>query len=241
MATTQQGTEQASGRGAERARFVGAHHQLQSLVEWLARMQASFDPERPIRLGWDGRRRIIETGPLGGALTVTLHLPDLVLQFLEDGRAVNHPFEAEDHTPAHVEAWLLVEMLHRGVDRSRFSKALPYDVSRLMSGDSEEFSPVDHASELDAVTTLLRDASELLLEAGGLGAVARLRTDDFGLEVERVGQDIIGFTPCAGPVAEPFFYVRRQGLADMILAVSRFDLLKDVAQIMDFLGKPRVT
>lgn len=80
-----------------------------------------------------------------------LILPELILTFTEHGVPVRHDFELEGHTQAHVEAWILVELLHRDVDRTRFSKALPYDVSALMTGDAIEFSPEAYTAELEAL------------------------------------------------------------------------------------------
>jgi hypothetical protein len=40
-------------------------------------------------------------------LTVELRIPELALQFKEDGRAVPHVIKLDDRTPAEVEAWVL--------------------------------------------------------------------------------------------------------------------------------------
>ena len=55
-----------------------------------------------------------------------MRLPTLEMQFHEHGKPVPHILDPEEHSPAEVEAWMLVELLHRGVDREKFSKTLPY-------------------------------------------------------------------------------------------------------------------
>ena len=44
------------------------------------------------------------------------------MQFREHGKPMPHILDPEEHSPAEVEAWLLVELLHRGVDHTKFSK-----------------------------------------------------------------------------------------------------------------------
>ena len=228
-------------------RFAKASHQLHSLIQWLARMQRSFGPEstveEPIRLYWRESRKAIETLPLGANLSLELRLPAMVLQFCEDGEAVNHPFEAEDHSPAHVEAWLLVEMLHRGIDRSRFSKALPYDVSNLMSGDSAEFAPEALMPELETLTAYLVEAAGLLTQAAGTrtpNSTIPLRPDDLSLESVRNGRDVIGFRVSAGTHTEPFFYLRSNGegsaMHEATLPISRIEGTSSATNIMQFLA-----
>ena len=114
-------------------------------VQWLARVANSFLPRAPdhrhILLRWDAGRRTIGTREFEGGLSLELRLPDLHMQFAEHGKPVPHIMDIEDHTPAEVEAWILVELLHRDVDRSRFSKDLPYAMPGLLTGDSTDYSP----------------------------------------------------------------------------------------------------
>ena len=79
----------------------------------------------------------------------------LHMQFLEHGRPAPHVLDMDDRSPAHVEGWILVELLHRGVDRERFSKALPFEVQNAMWGDHEKFSTADYEAEIAALSQWL--------------------------------------------------------------------------------------
>src|SRR3984893_5342685 len=87
----------------------------------------------------DSQRQALVTQEFLPQLTVELRIPELALQFKEDGRAVPHVIKLDDRTPAEVEAWVLVELLHRGIDYDRFSKSLPYKVPDLMMGDAVRY------------------------------------------------------------------------------------------------------
>ncbi len=201
-------------------RFGQARRQLHSLVQWLARMERSYGSAESagsgITLRWSDTRKAIITSQLGQGLRLELRLPEMVLQFLEDDEAANHPLHTEEHSPAHVEAWLLIELLHRGIERKKFSKALPYDVSGLMSGDSEEFSPEAYQQELEALTDwLARAAEELGLATGNPvgeedGGIV-LRPEDLSLEAASSSNRILGFKASGAKLGEPFFYVRTTG------------------------------
>ena len=91
-----------------------------------------------------------------------LKLPELTLQFLEDGKPVKHALHMEGRSPAQVEAWVLVELLHRGVDRDRFSKDLPYEIPHAMVGDGVEYSPEFREVELKRVLEWFSAAAELM-------------------------------------------------------------------------------
>jgi hypothetical protein len=91
-----------------------------------------------------------------------MRLANLEMQFLEHGRPVPHIFDPEEHSPAKAEAWLLVELLHRGIDRAKFSKKLPYAVSNLMSGDAEDYSPMTCQNGLAELAVWFRNAASVL-------------------------------------------------------------------------------
>ncbi|WP_336492565.1 hypothetical protein, partial [Methylobacterium nigriterrae] len=150
-------------------RLDEARHQLHSVVQWLARIERSYGSQgngAMPTLEWNDARNAITTHPLGRDLELELRLPELVLQFREGGEAVSHPLHVEEHSPAHVEAWLLVELFHRGIDRERFSKALPYDVSGLMAGDAVEFSPEAYEKELGVLTAWFSNAASVIVRTG---------------------------------------------------------------------------
>lgn len=143
-----------------------ARTQAQNAAHWLARVANSYrDPEpqqRHLWLGFDIGRKALVTKTFADDVSVELRLPTLEMQFREGGRPVPHTLAVEGHSPAKVEAWMLVELLHRGIDRDRFSKSLPYTPSNMMTGDNVEYSPEACARELDALTAWLDHASEVL-------------------------------------------------------------------------------
>ncbi len=138
------------------ARMASARRQFYSVALWLARLSQSYIPSDPnrqnLRLRWLSEKRSLSTQPFCDHLTLELKLPDLHLQFMEHGRPVPHVLDAEDRTPAATEAWILVELLHRGIDRKGFSKALPFEIADLMSDDSESYAPHSYEPELGDMT-----------------------------------------------------------------------------------------
>lgn len=150
------------------ARIADVRRQLRSAVLWPARIAASYaqdaiDRGAPL-LTWDQSRQAVTTPAFGPGLQLELRLPDLHMQFLDHGRPVPHVLDLDDRSPAHVEAWLLVELLHRDIDRERFSKKLPFDIQDAMSGDDEKFATIDYPAELAALTDWLVMASGVLGE-----------------------------------------------------------------------------
>lgn len=196
-------------------KFNEAQHQVHSLLQWVARVENSYGPntgtKEPIRLRWCDERRAIRTHGLVGGLELELRVAEMALQFLENGKPSDHAFLAEEHSPAHAEAWLLIELLHRGVDRARFTKTLPYDASQLLSGDGQEFSPEQYADELVLLAEWMSRAARALWSAeegrqGGEGEIL-VRPEDLSLEVER-SDHVVGFKPVGSVLNEPYFYVR---------------------------------
>ncbi|ACL62494.1 hypothetical protein [Methylobacterium nodulans] len=216
-------------------RLEEARHQVHSLVQWLARIERSYGSQgngAMPTLEWHNARNAITTHPLGRDLDLELRLPELVLQFREGGEAVSHPLHVEEHSPAHVEAWLLVELLHRGMDRERFSKALPYDVSGLMSGDAVEFSPEAYENELRVLTAWFSNAASVIARTIDKSQpeqkqTVTVRPDDLSLEAGASGDRILGFRTGRAELPEPFFYIRRgqggsaAGAGESVLPVSQ--------------------
>lgn len=143
-----------------------ARRQAHNGIHWLARFANSLrSPEsgnKHIELTWDQESGAFVTKPFDNDYRVELRLPDLAMQFREGSKLVPHVLRFEDRTPAHVEAWALVELLHRGIERDRFSKNLPYTPENLMSGDNEEFAPESYQSELEVLNSWYRNAGEIL-------------------------------------------------------------------------------
>jgi hypothetical protein len=145
------------------SRMVEARRQAHNAVHWLARFASSYiDPEpniRHVELLWNDGHASIQTKTFGDGLSVELRVADLELQFCEGGKPVPHVLSFEERTPAHVEAWVLVELLHRGMDRDRFSKELPYPGRDLMLGDSEDHEVEAYRDELASMNGWLRNGA----------------------------------------------------------------------------------
>ncbi len=143
-----------------------ARTQTQNAVHWMARLANSYitpEPEhRHVWMRYDAARNAIVTRPFAGGVSIELRLPSLELQFRENDLPVPHTLHVEGHSPAKVEAWVLVELLHRGIDRAQFSKSLPYQALNLMSGDHIEFSPDACARELGELSRWLGNAEAVL-------------------------------------------------------------------------------
>jgi hypothetical protein len=126
-------------------RLGEARRQAHNAAQWLVRLARSYIAPQPhaqhTLLQWDSQRQALVTQEFLPQLTVELRIAELALRFTEDGRAVPHVIKLDDRTPAEVEAWVLVELLHRGIDYDRFSKSLPYKVPDLMTGTLSATSP----------------------------------------------------------------------------------------------------
>jgi hypothetical protein len=212
------GVEPSPAGVRDSARMAEARQQLVSVAQWLARVERSFAaraPGRELSLRWRGDRNAIATHDLGDDVGLELRIDGLVMQFTEAGRPSDHEIDVEERSPAHVEAWILIELLHRGLDRDRFSKDLPYDTSALLSGDGVEFSPCEDEAELRALADLFRAAVSAIgraaSDAGGEPAL-RISPRDLGVEAVAGGRTI-GFSLGDAAIAEPFFYVRGDGAA----------------------------
>jgi hypothetical protein len=158
-----------TGDGEELER---ARNEALNLVQWLARIAHSCvtggAPEHHTDLDFDAAGASFTTQPFAGDTALQMRLPDLQLQFLAGGKPVPHIFDPDGRSPAEVEAWILVELLHRGIDREKFSKQLPYAIAGLMTGDA-----VDHETQacregLTQLTAWFGNAATVL------GAVARV-------------------------------------------------------------------
>ena len=122
-----------------------ARRQAHNTAQWLVRLAHTYMAPvvecRHTLLRWDLRAQALVTQNFLPNLALELRLTDLALQFREHDRPSPHVLDVDDRTPAEVEAWLLVELLHRHLDRDRFSKDLPYEFPDLMTGDAVSYSP----------------------------------------------------------------------------------------------------
>lgn len=204
-----------------------ARHQAHNAVQWLARIARSYvepaDNDNHMALDWlDGDNALV-TREIAPGLVLELRLPELVLQFKEEGERVTHQLALEERSPAKVEAWLLVELLHRDVDRERLSKDLPYTIAGLMTGDAVDHS---HQANEDA----LKELSNWYANAAF--AIGRICEENASLEPgpspvrcwphhfdiaslialekgtsETARSIAVGLSPGDGHYGEPYFYV----------------------------------
>jgi hypothetical protein len=154
-------------RDVDAPNFCEARDQAQNVAQWLARMAQSFavsDGHSPAcELFWASDTRTIRTPEIAPATVLELRLPELTLQFSEGGVLVPHRLEVEEKSSTEIEAWLRVEMLHRGFDREKFSTELPYHWPKLMSGDEKKYCPESLETELRLLTEWFQNASTILL------------------------------------------------------------------------------
>ena len=151
--------------------------------------------------------------PFDDDLALELRLASLEMQFREHGKPMPHILDPEEHSPAEVEAWLLVELLHRGVDHTKFSKALPYTIPGLMTGDSEDYSPRSCRQGLAQLAAWLQNAADVLDATMRVAGVDHVRIACLPQTLSLVGlsgagskRTDFGFSPGTEQNPEPFFY-----------------------------------
>jgi hypothetical protein len=188
-----------------------------NLVQWLARIATSYvtegPPERRTELEFRVSGATLLTKPFDKNLALEIRLPSLEMQFSENGNPVPHILDPEEHSPAEIEAWLLVELLHHGIDREKFSKELPYAVPGLISGDAEDHSPQLCRRGLAQLTAWFQSAAAVLRAANRAGDAADIRIvclpQTLNLKCVSgpgVAQADFGFSPGDMQNPEPFFY-----------------------------------
>ena len=202
-----------------------ARRQAHNAVHWLVRLANSYtepgDVSGQAPLVWDASDNVIMTKPFLDKYSVELRVGPLEMQFREGGKPVPHTLDFEERTPAHVEAWVLVELLHRGIDRSRFSKSLPYAPKDLMTGDSEEHEAEAYKDELAVLDGSFRAATAVLKELRGLSdiGIAADAAISCWPETFQIGHEIalppgsgasvlrVGIAPGDGVRPDPYFFV----------------------------------
>jgi hypothetical protein len=194
-----------------------ARTQAINLVQWLARIANSYvtegPPERRTELEFRASAAALFTKPFDKSLALEMRLPSLEMQFIDNGNPVPHILDPEEHTPAEIEAWILVELLHRGVDRDKFFKKLPYTIPGLMSGDAEDHSPQSCQQGLTQLIAWFQNAAAVLSAASRDAGAADVRIvclpQTLNLKcISGAGmiQADIGFSPGDMQNPEPFFY-----------------------------------
>ena len=182
-----------------------------NIAQWLARIANSYvpagAPEARTALEFHSTEPAFVTKSFDNGWTLEMRLPALTMQFRENGRPMPHVFDPEEHSPAETEAWLLVELLHRGIDREKFSKKLPYEIAGLMSGDAEDHAPQACRQGLLELTEWFQnaaaalEAATLAAGAGSADIVCDPRTLSLSCAVPS-----IGFSPGDAGLPEPYFY-----------------------------------
>jgi hypothetical protein len=203
-----------------------------NLVQWLARIANSYvtegPPERRTELEFRASAATLCTRPYDKNLTLEIRLPNLEMQFIDNGNPVPHILDPEEHSPAEIEAWILVELLHRGVDREKFSKKLPYTIPGLMSGDAEDHSPQLCRQGLTQLMAWFQNAAAVLSAASRSAGAADVRVVCLPQTLNLTcisGQGAIqanfGFSPGDTRNPEPFFYTNSSAAIGSADAKSR--------------------
>jgi hypothetical protein len=196
-----------------------------NIAQWPARIANSYVAgatwaER-MSLQWNVAEDLLVTPSFDRGSAVALDPATLQMWFLANGRRVPHAFDPEGRSPAEAEAWVLVELLHRGIEPTHFTKALPYDLPDLMSGDAEQYSPQSYAAELFELAAWYHNAAaNFVAAAADIGAAAprlvcnpqdltmRCRLD-LGEAEENLDTIELGLSPGTHELDEPHFYVNR--------------------------------
>lgn len=162
-----------------------AFSQAHSAVQWLARMVNSFSVPASdgshLHMRWRADVPAIVSPEIAENTCVEMRLPEMVLQFVENGDRTKHEVELDDKSPAQIEAWTLIELLHRGIDRDAYSKHLPYDVTHLLGGDAHDYQTFGREQAFADITDWLRHGAQIVEQIGqtaasdGLGATSELR------------------------------------------------------------------
>lgn len=194
-------------RGGDADAPAKARWELLNLTQWLVRVANSYvpatAPEDRVLLEFHAASSSFATKPFENGCTLEIRLPSLAMQFLENGKPTPHVLDPEEHSPAEIEAYLLIELLHRNIDRSKFSKKLPYNIPDLMSGDEEDHSPQACAQGLAQLTAWYQfAASAIEAAAGEAGTVCWPQT----LTLTAGKKTGFGFSPGDTQSPAPFFY-----------------------------------
>jgi hypothetical protein len=197
--------------------FKRARNEALNLVQWLARVAHSYvtgtASERCTDLDFDAARASFTTQPFADGVSLQMHMPELQLQFLAHGKPVPHVFDPHERSPAEVEAWILVELLHRGIDRERFSKELPYALAGLLTGDAIDHDTRACQQGLTKLTACFGNAATVIEAAARATGATNARIiclpQTFALtlapdsDAPWIG---LGFSPGDRENPEPYFY-----------------------------------
>jgi hypothetical protein len=233
--------------GSDSAKLSVAQNEALNAAQWLARMSLSFATHPavekvPYVLRWSPTAGIISSPEIAEDIQLELRLPELAMEFSKNGRPVPHRIYFEGKSPAEVEAWLLVEMLHRGMPRENFTKALPYSVPNIMTGDAIKHSIDEIKTELELLTDWLVAAGSVLISLRELLLKRYSPTDDCAKEKDSSllfwptnfqigfcfdphwderGPVKVSFSLGSAESPEPRFLVSKPGDSTFILPITR--------------------
>jgi hypothetical protein len=239
-------TNSPKGDGSECAALESARKEALNIVQWLARLALSYvtdgDPARRIDLEFRPADAALVTESFADGVALEMRLPDLRLQFLQNGKPVPHVFDPQDRSPAEAEAWILVELLHRGIDREKFSTSLPYTVPGLLTGDAEDYAPQACRAGLAQLADWFGKAAAVLKEATCAGGadnavICRPQTLDLALApLPSAKSPSLGFSLGDARHAQPYFYAAAQPIPDAataerkIVSAGKLIAQSDIAQ-----------
>ena len=141
---------------------VEAHNAL----FWMARAAHSFAEPMPgnshLHLSWVDEFADFRTQFFADYIQIGINLSELELYFCEKEEKVPHSFWLDGKTPAFVEAWYLVELLHRGIDPETFSTSLPFDSKNMLMGDTQDHNASLYKKELKALKDCIDNTIPIL-------------------------------------------------------------------------------
>jgi hypothetical protein len=210
-------SSEGKSSGSEFTELERARNEALNVVQWLARVACSYvtngDPERRLDLDYHAVEAAVVTKNFADGVALEMRLPDLHLQFLHNGKPAPHVFDPQERSPAEAEAWILVELLHRGIDREKFSKQLPYSVPGLLTGDAEDYAPGACRSGLTELAGWFDKAASVFTEAMRLPGAEKPvvsclpRTLDLAVAAPAgAKRPLLGFSFGDTQHSEPYFY-----------------------------------
>jgi hypothetical protein len=203
--------------GSQSGALAAARQQALNIVQWLARVALSYvtegDGERRLDLELRPGAAALASKPFADGVALEMRLADLRLQFLQNGKPVPHVFDPQERSPAEAEAWILVELLHRGIDREKFSTSLPYAVPGLLTGDAEDYAPQACREGLTQLADWFGKAAGVLEETVRVSGsdksavICRPQTLDLALAAMADAKlAALGFSLGDAQHAQPYFY-----------------------------------
>jgi hypothetical protein len=216
----------------DREMFAKARNQTLNLAQWLARIANSYvaGDRQEDRVLLSFSRGVFVSKSFDREYALELRLPSLELQFHEGGKPVPHILNPEEHSPAETEAWILVELLHRGIERDKFSKSLPYATDNLMSGDAEDYTPEACAGGLELLNAWFCAAASVLSPDGRVAC----RPESLML---MAAMDSAGFSPGDALHDEPYFFCGVGSNRRYLTASQLVNEKNPVATAEEFIGR----